>query len=84
MLVTVLTPVIGYDKAAQIAHHAMSHDITVRDAALELGGGFRADCRSQEDGGTPRRRMIAAFRRLTLFMLTGICSTRPAALTMAS
>jgi hypothetical protein len=81
MLVTALAPVIGYDKAA---HHAMLHDITVRDAALELGGGFRADCRSREDGGTPRRRMIAAFRRLTLFMLTGICSTRPAALTMTS
>jgi fumarate hydratase, class II len=37
MLVAALAPVIGYDKAAQIAHHAMLHDVTLRDAALELG-----------------------------------------------
>jgi len=29
--------VIGYDKAAEIAHHAARHDQTLRDAALELG-----------------------------------------------
>lgn len=37
MLVTALTPVIGYDKASQIAHHAMEHDLTLKAAALELG-----------------------------------------------
>jgi fumarate hydratase, class II len=37
MLVTALVPVIGYDKAAAIAHHAMEHDQTLREAALELG-----------------------------------------------
>jgi fumarate hydratase class II len=37
MLVTALTPVIGYDKASHIAHHAMEKDLTLRDAALELG-----------------------------------------------
>jgi fumarate hydratase class II len=37
MLVTALSPVIGYDKASQIAHHAMDHDQTLREAALELG-----------------------------------------------
>jgi len=37
MLVTALTPVIGYDKASQIAHHAMEHDLTLREAALILG-----------------------------------------------
>jgi fumarate hydratase class II len=37
MLVTALTPVIGYDKASQIAHHAMEKDQTLREAALELG-----------------------------------------------
>ncbi|MBI4805116.1 MAG: class II fumarate hydratase [Desulfovibrio sp.] len=37
MLVTALSPVIGYDKASQIAHHAMEHDLTLREAALELG-----------------------------------------------
>src|SRR5208282_1986869 len=33
MLVTALVPVIGYDKAAQIAHHAMDNDLTLKEAA---------------------------------------------------
>jgi fumarate hydratase, class II len=37
MLVTALSPVIGYDKASQIAHHAMDHDLTLKEAALQLG-----------------------------------------------
>ena len=37
MLVTVLTPVIGYDKASKIAHHAMDNDLTLKAAALQLG-----------------------------------------------
>ncbi len=37
MLVTALAPVIGYDKASQIAHHAMDHDLTLKAAALKLG-----------------------------------------------
>src|SRR3954469_4632966 len=37
MLVTALAPVIGYDKAAQIAHHATEHDLTLKEAALRLG-----------------------------------------------
>ena len=37
MLVTALAPVIGYDKASKIAHHAMDHDTTLKAAALELG-----------------------------------------------
>ncbi|MGA7262292.1 MAG: class II fumarate hydratase [Stellaceae bacterium] len=37
MLVTALAPVIGYDKASQIAHHAMDHDLTLKAAALDLG-----------------------------------------------
>jgi fumarate hydratase, class II len=37
MLVTALAPVIGYDKAAKIAHRAMEKDMTLRAAALELG-----------------------------------------------
>ena len=36
MLVTALSPVIGYDKAAQIAHKAMDEDKTLREAALDL------------------------------------------------
>jgi fumarate hydratase class II len=37
MLVTALVPVIGYDKASQIAHHAMENDLTLKEAALKLG-----------------------------------------------
>jgi fumarate hydratase, class II len=37
MLVTALAPVIGYDKASRIAHHAMDRDLTLKAAALELG-----------------------------------------------
>ena len=37
MLVTALVPVIGYDKASLIAHHALQKDLTLRAAALELG-----------------------------------------------
>jgi fumarate hydratase class II len=37
MLVTALSPVIGYDKASKIAHHALEHDLTLKDAALQLG-----------------------------------------------
>ncbi len=37
MLVTALAPVIGYDKASKIAHHALEHDLTLKDAALQLG-----------------------------------------------
>src|SRR5262245_59287865 len=37
MLVTALSPVIGYDKASKIAHYAMDKDLTLKEAALELG-----------------------------------------------
>jgi fumarate hydratase class II len=37
MLVTALSPVIGYDKASKIAHHAMDNDLTLKEAALQLG-----------------------------------------------
>ena len=37
MLITALNPIIGYDKAAQIAKHAHSHNITLRTAATQLG-----------------------------------------------
>ncbi len=37
MLVTALSPVIGYDKAAQVAHYALDHDLTLKQAALQLG-----------------------------------------------
>jgi len=37
MLVTALAPAIGYDKAAQIAHYAAEHELTLKQAALKLG-----------------------------------------------
>jgi fumarate hydratase, class II len=37
MLVTALSPVIGYDKASKIAHYAMDNDLTLKAAALKLG-----------------------------------------------
>jgi len=37
MLVTALSPVIGYDKASKIAHYAMDNDLTLKAAAMKLG-----------------------------------------------
>ncbi|WP_433182360.1 class II fumarate hydratase [Actinoallomurus sp. CA-150999] len=37
MMVTALSPVIGYDKAARIAHRALDEDLSLRDAALRSG-----------------------------------------------
>ena len=37
MLVTALTPVIGYDRACSIAKHAHQHRLSLREAALMLG-----------------------------------------------
>ncbi|WP_433220505.1 class II fumarate hydratase [Dactylosporangium sp. CS-047395] len=35
--VTALAPVIGYDRASQIAHRTVDHDLTLRQAALDDG-----------------------------------------------
>lgn len=43
MLVTALAPLIGYDKASQIAHHASEHDLTLKESALGLGFVSEAD-----------------------------------------
>jgi fumarate hydratase class II len=37
MLVTALSPVIGYDAASKVAHYALDHDLTLKEAALKLG-----------------------------------------------
>ena len=37
MLVTALTPAIGYEKASAIAKHAHAQGSSLRSAALELG-----------------------------------------------
>ncbi|KAA3681895.1 fumarate hydratase, class II [Paragonimus westermani] len=36
MLVTALSPHIGYDRAASLAKHAQEHGLTLRDAAVQL------------------------------------------------
>ena len=36
-MVTALSPVIGYDQASVIAHYAIDHDQTLREAALANG-----------------------------------------------
>ena len=36
MLVTALSPVIGYDKASKMAHYALDNDLTLKEAALKL------------------------------------------------
>jgi fumarate hydratase class II len=37
MMVTALSPVIGYDRASVIAHHAIDHNLTLKEAALANG-----------------------------------------------
>ncbi len=37
MLVTALSPAIGYDKAAEVAHYAVHHNLPLKHAALKLG-----------------------------------------------
>lgn len=37
MLVTALSPLIGYDKASYIAHQAMAGDLTLKEAAVQSG-----------------------------------------------
>ena len=36
MLVTALSPVIGYDNASKAAHYALDNDLTLKEAALKL------------------------------------------------
>jgi fumarate hydratase, class II len=37
MMVTALSPVIGYDKASVISHYAIDHNLTLKQAALDKG-----------------------------------------------
>jgi fumarate hydratase, class II len=37
MLVTALSPVIGYDKSSEIAHYALENDLSLKGAAVKLG-----------------------------------------------
>jgi fumarate hydratase, class II len=57
MLVTALSPVIGYDKASKIAHLAMDKDLTLRAAALQSGFVTEAEF----DRVVDPRRMVAPY-----------------------
>jgi fumarate hydratase, class II len=37
MMVTALSPIIGYDQASLISHYAIDHDLTLKEAALANG-----------------------------------------------
>jgi fumarate hydratase, class II len=37
MLVTSLSPVIGYEKSSKIARYAMENNLSLKEAALKLG-----------------------------------------------
>jgi fumarate hydratase class II len=37
MMVTALSPIIGYDKASVISHYAIDHNLTLKKAALDNG-----------------------------------------------
>ncbi|MEM9242545.1 MAG: class II fumarate hydratase [Pseudomonadota bacterium] len=37
MLVTALSPHIGYDRAAEMAHYALHHDLNLKEAGVKLG-----------------------------------------------
>ena len=52
MLVTALNPVIGYDKAAEIAKHALKHNMTLKEACLKLG---YLDAKAFDKAVDPRR-----------------------------
>jgi fumarate hydratase class II len=60
MLVTALAPVIGYDKASKIAHHAMKNDLTLREAALGLGFVTKEEFDSVVDPAKMVRPYVAA------------------------
>jgi fumarate hydratase class II len=59
MLVTALSPIIGYDKASKITHYAMDNDLTLKAAALKLGFVTEAEFDRIVD---PRKMVNASFQ----------------------
>jgi fumarate hydratase class II len=57
MLVTALSPVIGYDQASRVAHYALDHDLTLKEAALKLG----AVSESEFDRIVDPRKMVTPY-----------------------
>jgi fumarate hydratase, class II len=50
MIVTALSPIIGYDNASVISHYAIDHNLTLKQAALDQGS-----AKSSTTGGQPAR-----------------------------
>ena len=66
MLVTALSPIIGYDKAAVIAHKAFDENSTLKEAAIATGfiGSEEFDTVvDPKNGGNPQRD-LATIKRL--------------------
>jgi fumarate hydratase class II len=57
MLVTALSPVIGYDLASKVAHYALDHDLTLKEAALQL----RAVSEAEFDRIVDPRKMVKPY-----------------------
>ena len=60
MLVTALAPVIGYDKASEIAHYALENELTLKEAALKLGSVTAAEFDRIVDPGKMVRPYVAS------------------------
>src|SRR5271166_3924525 len=60
MLVTALSPVIGYDKASKIAHYANDNELTLKAAAIKLGYVTEAEFDSVVDPKKMVRPYVAA------------------------
>jgi fumarate hydratase class II len=57
MLITALSPVIGYDMASKVAHYALDHDLTLKEAALKL----RVVSAAEFDRVVDSRKMVKPF-----------------------
>ena len=80
MMVTALSPIIGYDQASVIAHYAIGHDLTLKQAALAKGVSEDLFDRVVNPLALtrPGRRAIGPGETLTSRGGNGYCSGRPA------
>ena len=62
MLVTALAPIIGYDKASEIAHYALERDLSLKQAAVNLGFVTEEEFDRVVD---PEKMVRASVRKLT-------------------
>jgi fumarate hydratase class II len=79
MLVTALSPVIGYDKASQIAHYALDHDLTLKSQAALQARRRRERARRNSIGLSIRGRFSTAPSCRTRHASCRSCTTRRSA-----